>query len=323
MSEFNYKPKGNRQYKDALFKFIFGSEERKEYALQLYNALNDTDYMDVSALTFVTLEDVLYLNYHNDVACIVDPTVINMWEEQSSWNPNMPIRFFLYLAGEWGKYLYATNQEISQKKQVKVPWPNCIVLYNGREDEEAVRTVSIKDNLMKPKSSKTTEIEFNVMVYNMNIKKGHELFSKCRALYEYAWMITHIQKYMKEHGYGMTKEKLAEGIRRMIEEIPEDFELYELMHQKQQEVISMLLTEFDAKRHDAIMFDNGKEEGMAKGIAKGLAEGISKGKKEGLKALISSLSPYINNVEDMYKAVIANDSYKDVSFETVKKLFGK
>ena len=85
----------------------------------------------------------------------------------------------------------------------------------------------------------------------------------------------------------------------------------------------MLLTEFDAKRHDAIMFDNGKEEGMAKGIAKGLAEGISKGKKEGLKALISSLSPYITNVEDMYKAVIANDSYKDVSFETVKELFGK
>lgn len=32
----------NRQYKDRLFKLVF---EKKEDMLQLYNAINDTDYI--------------------------------------------------------------------------------------------------------------------------------------------------------------------------------------------------------------------------------------------------------------------------------------
>lgn len=83
---------GKKQYKDALFKFIFGSEERKEFTLALYNALNGTKYKDSTQIKFTTLEDVMFINYHNDVACMIDQSVINLWEEQSTWNPNMALR---------------------------------------------------------------------------------------------------------------------------------------------------------------------------------------------------------------------------------------
>lgn len=75
---------GNRQYKDSLFCFLFGKEERKEYTLSLFNFLNDTDYTDPADLHIMTLDNVLFINYRNDVACMVDPCVINLWEEQSS-----------------------------------------------------------------------------------------------------------------------------------------------------------------------------------------------------------------------------------------------
>ena len=34
----------NRRYKDRLFYALFGSEERKRLTLELYNAINQTDY---------------------------------------------------------------------------------------------------------------------------------------------------------------------------------------------------------------------------------------------------------------------------------------
>lgn len=67
--------KVNRKNKDALFRFIFGNPNHKEYALHLFNSLNQSDYTDPSDLEFVTLEDVLYLNYKNDVAVLVNTTL--------------------------------------------------------------------------------------------------------------------------------------------------------------------------------------------------------------------------------------------------------
>ena len=36
----------NREYRDRLFKFIFGNPENKEWTLSLYNAINGSHYTD-------------------------------------------------------------------------------------------------------------------------------------------------------------------------------------------------------------------------------------------------------------------------------------
>lgn len=63
---------GNRQYKDRLFIFLFGKEERKEWTLELYNAINGTDYTDASAIEINTLDNVLFMGMRNDVSFIID-----------------------------------------------------------------------------------------------------------------------------------------------------------------------------------------------------------------------------------------------------------
>ena len=83
----------NREYKDRLFKFIFGkdTEQSKRWRLQLYNALNGTNITDPDELKINTIENVVYITMRNDISFLVD-TEMNLFEEQSSYNPNMPLR---------------------------------------------------------------------------------------------------------------------------------------------------------------------------------------------------------------------------------------
>ncbi|MBQ9874390.1 MAG: hypothetical protein IJM30_07990, partial [Thermoguttaceae bacterium] len=46
----------NREFKDRLFKMLFGRSENRRNALELYNGLNGTNYTNVEDLEFVTLE---------------------------------------------------------------------------------------------------------------------------------------------------------------------------------------------------------------------------------------------------------------------------
>ena len=82
--------------KDRLSKFIFGRPENKEWTLELYNAVNGSHYENADGIVFNTIEDALYMNMKNDVSFIIENTM-NLYEQQSSFCPNMPYRFLIYL----------------------------------------------------------------------------------------------------------------------------------------------------------------------------------------------------------------------------------
>ena len=86
--------KVNRVYKDRLFRLIFSS---KEELLALYNAVRGTQYKDAEALEITTLDDVLYMGMKNDLSFLLDD-VLNLYEHQSTYCPNMPLRGVFYLA---------------------------------------------------------------------------------------------------------------------------------------------------------------------------------------------------------------------------------
>ncbi len=61
---FHFPRKVNRKYKDTLFRFIFRD---KKDLLELYNAVNDTEYKDPDDLEINTLENVIYLKMKNEL----------------------------------------------------------------------------------------------------------------------------------------------------------------------------------------------------------------------------------------------------------------
>ena len=81
----------NRKHKDSVFRMLYS---RKEELLPLYNALNGTDYQDPGQLEVTTLENAIYMNMKNDVSFLLDAEMM-LYEHQSTWNPNMPLRDLL------------------------------------------------------------------------------------------------------------------------------------------------------------------------------------------------------------------------------------
>ena len=86
---FSKYPTLNREYKDSLFRLIFS--EKKDL-LDLYNALNGTSYSDPEELEVNTLEDTV-------------GGTLNLYEHQSTYNPNLPIRGLIYLAHLYEGYI--------------------------------------------------------------------------------------------------------------------------------------------------------------------------------------------------------------------------
>ncbi|MCI8745248.1 MAG: hypothetical protein HFI25_06185, partial [Lachnospiraceae bacterium] len=97
---FRFRRKVNRKYKDVLFRFIFRD---KKDLLSLYNAINGTDYKNPEELEINTLENVIYMKMKNDLSFLVGASM-NLYEHQSTWNPNMPLRGLFYFAELYERY---------------------------------------------------------------------------------------------------------------------------------------------------------------------------------------------------------------------------
>lgn len=84
--------KVKRNFKDSLFRLVFHG---KEELLSLYNAVNGSSYTNADDLEINTLEDVVYMGMKNDVSFLF-AHYLNLYEAQSTSNPNMPLRGTIY-----------------------------------------------------------------------------------------------------------------------------------------------------------------------------------------------------------------------------------
>ena len=84
----------NRKYKDSLFRDMFNNKEK---LLELYNAIEGTDYKDPNAIEINTLEDVFSIGMKNDISFRIYDKLV-LIEHQSTINENMPLRMFFLLA---------------------------------------------------------------------------------------------------------------------------------------------------------------------------------------------------------------------------------
>lgn len=123
-------PTANRNYKDTVFRKLFSD---KENLLSLYNAINGTAYEDPEALEIVTLENAIYMGMKNDLAFIID-TGLFLYEHQSTYNPNLPLRDLFYISSEYQELV--NDKSLYSSTLQKIPAPSFIVFYNGTQKKE-------------------------------------------------------------------------------------------------------------------------------------------------------------------------------------------
>lgn len=87
--------KANVHYQDSLFRALFS---KKENAIELYNALEGTNYGVDTKIDINTLEEVFFNDRRNDLSFIIDTHYVIMAEQQSTKCMNMPLRLLGYAA---------------------------------------------------------------------------------------------------------------------------------------------------------------------------------------------------------------------------------
>ena len=83
-----------------------------------YNAVNGSHYDNPEDLTLYTLEDAIYISYKNDISFLFGDT-LNLYEHQSTINPNMPLRGLLYLVRNYEAYIEQHHLDV-YKRQVRM-----------------------------------------------------------------------------------------------------------------------------------------------------------------------------------------------------------
>ena len=261
----------NREYRDRLFKFIFGNPENKEWTLSLYNAMNGSHYTDASAIRLNTIENAVYMSMKNDVSFLVDNTM-NFYEQQSTFNPNMPMRFFIYAGMIYSKYVDGNERYHRYSSvQQKAPTPKCVCFYNGTAEKEDRSILRLSDSF-----AGEADIEVRVTMVNINFGHNKALLDACRPLKEYAWFVDQVRIHCRK------AETLEEAVDAALEDLPADALMKPFLIANKAEVKRMCITEYDEARTFAEQRAEGWEEGIAEGEARGEARGIAKGRAEGL-----------------------------------------
>ena len=159
--------KVRRDHKDTLFRMIFSTREN---LLSLYNAVNHSHYTDAKELEIVTLENAVYMNMKNDQAFLLDMQ-LNLYEHQSTWNPNMPLRFLIYVTKEY--QMLIRNQTLYASTLVELPTPHFVVFYNGEEEREAESVLKLSHSFCQKEDE--PELELIVKVLNINLDKKQRI----------------------------------------------------------------------------------------------------------------------------------------------------
>lgn len=223
---------------DSLFIAVFGkdSERSKRWRLELYNALNNTNYTDPNALKLNTLENVLFIKMHNDVSFLID-SQLTLYEHQRTTNQNMPLRGFFYFAQLYHKYLIDAEEQLTTSKMIKIPNPNYIVFYNGDTNRDEDYEMRLSDAFMI--EDKSGKFEWTARVLNINKDYNLSLQNKCKALYDYIQFTSRINENKEK---GMTNEK---AIDEAIDWASEQNLLEGFIKEQKAEVKMTLLTEFN------------------------------------------------------------------------------
>ncbi len=287
--------KPDLKFKDKLFRYIFA--KNKEWLLSLYNALNNTNYTNTEDLTITTLEDVIYIKMKNDISLLID-SEMNLYEHQSTFNPNMPLRGLLYFAALYRAFLTEKGVDLYGKRLVKIPVPKYVVFYNGDDAVKDVEILKLTDAFEK--NVQTEDFQWTATMYNINVGHNKELLDKCMALKDYA---NYVGKVKAKLAAG---QKINEAVAQSVDEAISENLLDGFFKKHEKGVLEMTLTEFNEQE----FIENRREEGREEGRIEGRVEGAINMAKKSFSRNISEK----DIISDLEEAL-------SISYEEAKKLF--
>lgn len=255
--------KVNTKYKDRLFRLIF--HEKKEL-LELYNAVNESNYTNPDELEITTIEDVVYMGMKNDLSFIIGDEM-NLYEHQSSVCPNLPLRGLFYFSSVYKSYIEPLKRKLYSTSQLEIPFPQYIVFYNGTEERPEREELKLSNLFIENGKGKKPSLECTALVLNVNYGHNKDLMERCKTLKEYAQFIAEIRRNLS---YGM---KAQEAVEEAVEKCIQNDILARILRKNRGEIVDSILTEWDEDDFIAGVKEDSKNEGIKIGEERGKIAG--------------------------------------------------
>lgn len=288
----------NKEYKSDVFSMLLQDKKR---AMEIYNAINGTDYDDPELVEMTTLDDKSFsLTVRNDASFILDAN-LSLYEHQSTYCPNMPLRDLLYFASIIQKRIKAQKRDIYGGRILKIPVPHFVVFYNGKEDAPDQYDLRLSDAFEK--ETEDPEIELVCHVYNINSGKNTPLLSKCQTLREYMYFVDMVRKNNEISG------NLEDAIEKAINQCMEENVLRDFLAQHREEVMHVMTLDYtferrlEMQRAEAIEDGEriGKEIGKEEKLSEQIRKKIQKGKP--LDQIADELEEVPETIRPLYEKI--------------------
>ena len=284
----------NRTFKSTLFIMLF---EDKKNLLELYNAITGKHYADPELLEINTLENAIYMSMKNDVSFLIDGR-LSLYEHQSTKNPNLPLRFLLYISHLYSRLTVKEN--LYGETIVQIPAPEFLIFYNGKEKMPERQILKLSD--MYSVQDGQPKLELEATLLNISGSNNQKLKEACRTLGEYAIYTDKIRAYTEEM-------ELPEAVDRAMDECIREDVLREFLMKHRAEARAMSIFEYDQERH----MQQEREAGIEKGRRIGLAEGeeqllrrlVQKNLSRGMS--ISEIAEVLDETEERIREIASED----------------
>ena len=262
----------NRCFKSRLFVMLF--EDKKEL-LELYNAVSGKNYQNPELLEINTLDNAIYMSMRNDLSFIIDSRM-PLYEHQSSYNPNLPLRFLLYNADVFSGL--TKDENLYGTKLVRLPTPQFIVFYNGEKELPDRMELKLSDAY----TVKEDEVSLELKAVMLNINPGHneKILEACKTLREYTEYTSRVREYTRTMD-------LEAAVERAITECIQEGILEEFLKKNRAEAKSVSIYEYDMEKHMRMEREDAREDGIQEGIQKGIQTGIFENRTEIIQKMLS------------------------------------
>ena len=263
--------KENLKYKNSVFVDLFFEDESAEKnEISFYNALHEEPLPAGTKVRKIRVDDVLYMNFCNDISFGIEDKVMVFGEHQSTINENMPLRDLLYIGRALEQIVPVRDRY--RKKAVRLPTPEFYTFYNGKEPWSREKTLYLSDTYARKEEAPM--LELCVKVININPEEGHEILDRCGILREYSEFVEILRKHQQTDSSDAYKNAIEECMKAGI--------LADYLKKKGSEVVNMLIAEYDydlnveVQREEA--YAAGREEGQKEKLQEQVNRKLEKGK---------------------------------------------
>jgi len=245
----------NRKHKNSVFSFLFSNPDLLR---ELYSAIEGVTIPPDIPVDINTLSNVLFMSQINDVSFLIDNRLVVLIEHQSTINGNIPLRLLEYIGRIYEKII--DYEKKYQKNMIKIPKPEFIVLYNGKDEYPDHSELKLSDAFMNVEGLKQTNhdkvpLELIVQVYNINQGRNPEILKKCKTLDNYSFFVDKIRENLN------TGKTLEESIKLVIDYCIKNDILKKFLKENASEVMNMLFGEYDRDTDIAVNRREAWEEG--------------------------------------------------------------